>query len=107
MLDNKYRYAKEVVVLLDNASYHHAKPIKDLVEKSPRLKLVFLPAYSPQLNLIERVWRFFKKKVLYNQYHENLDAFRKASIVFFRNINKHKDALRSLLSGGFQDLHST
>ena len=107
MLDNKHRYAKEVIVLLDNARYHHAKPIKDLVEKSPRLKLVFLPAYSPQLNLIERVWRFFKKKVLYNQYHENLDAFRKASIVFFRNINKHKDALRSLLSGGFQDLHST
>ena len=104
MLDNKYRYAKEVVVLLDNASYHHAQPIKDLVERSPRLKLVFLPTYSPQLNLIERVWRFFKKQVLYNQYYENLDAFRKASIAFFRNIKKHKEALRSLLGGGFQDL---
>lgn len=106
MLDNKYSYAKEVMVLLDNASYHHAKEIKALVEKSPRLKLVFLPPYSPELNLIERVWRFFKKQVLYNQYYENLDAFRKASIEFFSNITQHKDALRSLLGGGFQDLRS-
>jgi transposase len=55
------------------------KEIREQIEKSSRLKLVFLPAYSPQLNLIERVWRFFKKKILYNRYYKDLKAFRAAT----------------------------
>ncbi len=51
---------------------------------------------------IERVWRFFKKKVLYNKYYENLAGFRSASIAFFRNIGQYADELASLLSGGFE-----
>ena len=73
-----------------------------LVEKSPRLKLVFLPPYSPELNLIERVWHFFMKKVLYNKYYEDLGKCREASIEFFRNIAQHQDELASLLSDGFE-----
>lgn len=105
ILDRKYSNAKEIVVILDNARYHYSKEVKEVVEKSPRLKLVYLPAYSPELNLIERVWHFFKKKVLYNKYYENLEAFRKASIKFFRNIDKHHSELVSLLSGGFEGHH--
>ena len=107
MLDKKYDYAKEVIVILDNARYHYSQEIRELVEQSPRLKLVYLPVYSPELNLIERVWRFFKKKVLYNKYYENLDEFRKASIKFFRNIDQHYDELSSLLNGGFEGHHYT
>lgn len=82
-----------------------SKEVKEVVEKSPRLKLVYLPAYSPELNLIERVWHFLKKKVLYNKYYENLEEFRKASIEFFRNIDKYHSELVSLLSGGFEGHH--
>ncbi len=74
----------------------------EVVEKSSRLKLVFLPTYSPELNLIKRLWHFFKKNVLYKKYYENLGEFRKASIKFFRNIDKYYDELASLLSGGFE-----
>ncbi|NOY71941.1 MAG: hypothetical protein GXP14_06130 [Gammaproteobacteria bacterium] len=73
-----------------------------MVEKSSRLRLVYLPVYSPELTLIERLWYFFKKNVLYNQYYENLDEFRKASITFFRNIEKRHDELFSLLGSGFE-----
>lgn len=103
LLDQKYAGAKEVFVILDNARYHYSKEVLAVVEASPRLKLAFLPSYSPQLNLIERLWRFFKKKVLYNKYYEDLDAFRKASINFFKNIDVYQDELASLLSGGFED----
>ena len=104
MLDKKYEYAKEVIVILDNASYHYSKEVKKIVEESPRLKLVFLPPYSPELNLIERVWKFFKKQVLYNKYYENVGAFRKAAIDFFKNIDCHYESLRTLLGGGFENI---
>lgn len=102
MLDQKYCCSKEIVVILDNAKYHYSQEVKEIVEKSSRLKLVYLPSYSPELNLIERVWRFFKKKVLYNKYYKNLEDFRKAAIKFFRNFDDHADELHSLLSGGFE-----
>jgi len=107
LLDRKYNYAKEVIVILDNARYHYSEEVKDVIEKSPRLRLVYLPAYSPELNLIERLWHFFKKNVLYNQYYENLAEFRKASITFFRNIDKQSETLFSLLDGGFEGHHYT
>ena len=95
----------EVIVILDNARYHYLQEVMVVVDQSPRLKLVFLPTYSPELNLIERVWHFFKKKVLNNKYYEPLDAFRKASIAFFQIINQHGVELASLLSGGFEEYH--
>ena len=105
-IDKKYENADEVVVILDNASYHHSKEVKKLEEESPRLRLVFLPPYSPELNLIERVWKFFKKKVLYNQYYENLQAFRQAAIKFFSNIADYENELRSILDGDFENIYT-
>lgn len=102
MLDKKYEYSDDVVVVLDNAGYHYSKEVRAVIEKSPRLRLVFLPPYSPELNLIERVWKFFKKKVLYNKYYEDIQSFRTSAINFFRRIGDYADDLHSLLSGGFQ-----
>ncbi len=101
MLENKYPLAVTIYVILDNAKYHYSRKVKRFLEQS-RIKLVFLPSYSPNLNLIERLWRFFKKKVLYNTYYEKLDDFRNACIKFFRNIESYHDELVSLMSGGFE-----
>ena len=106
MLDKKYEFASQIVIILDNARYHYAKEIQDLIKSSSRLKLVYLPTYSPELNLIERVWKYFKKQVLYNKYYENVDKFRSATITFFQNIGNHTDALLSLLGGGFENIHA-
>ena len=56
----KYFLSSNIYIILDNASYHYSKEVKEYL-KGKNIKLVFLPPYSPNLNLIERLWRFFKK----------------------------------------------
>jgi len=51
--------------------------------------------------LIERLWKFFKKKILYNHYYETFDEFRAACEEFFRNPRKYHHELRSLLTENF------
>ena len=53
------------------------------------------------LNLIERLWKLFKKKTLYNQYCETFDAFRKACEAFFSNPQRYQTEMRSLLTENF------
>lgn len=64
---------KKIILVLDNARYHHAKIIQPfLQEHANRIKLMFLPPYSPNLNMIERVWKLIKNSVLANCFYENL-----------------------------------
>lgn len=100
-IEQAYPLSKKIYVILDNARYHYSKIVNEFIETS-RIKLVFLPSYSPNLNLIERLWKFFKKKVLYNKYHENIAAFRAACIDFFRNIHMHYDDIAKIMAGGFE-----
>ncbi|MDR1290879.1 MAG: IS630 family transposase, partial [Planctomycetaceae bacterium] len=58
---------EQVVIVLDNASYQRCKLVHDLA-KQLNIELLFLPTYSPNLNLIERYWKFLKNKCLYNHY---------------------------------------
>jgi transposase len=101
ILEQKYFLAATIFVILDNAKYHYSWKVKEFL-KGSRVKLVFLPSYSPNLNLIERLWKFFKKKVLYNKYYEKLDDFRKACIHFFRNIGSYQSELESIMSSEFE-----
>ena len=101
-LSQKYPLSSQLHIILDNARYHHSKEVKDYLKENQRINLVFLPPYSPELNLIERVWKYFKKNVLYNKYYENLKVFRDASIKFFRQIGEKKESLSKLLGGGFE-----
>ena len=101
ILEKKYALATIIFVILDNAKYHYSWKVREFLKRS-RMKLVFLPSYSPNLNLIERLWKFFKKKILYNTYYEKLDDFRQACIKFFRNISFYHDELIPIMSGGFE-----
>jgi len=89
-----------IYVICDNARYYRSKAVKEYL-KTSRIKLVFLPPYAPNLNLIERLWKFFKKKVLYNRYYESFDEFRTACEEFFNNPRKHHREIRSLLTENF------
>ncbi len=65
---------KRVLVLVDNARYHHAKLHDDWREKCvDRFSLMFLPAYSPELNPIERVWKLTRRLAIHNRYFERLE----------------------------------
>ncbi|MBE6877170.1 MAG: hypothetical protein E7496_10725 [Ruminococcus sp.] len=57
-----------IYVILDNAAYQKCKKVKHCAE-SFNINLVFLPPYSPNLNLIERLWKFLRKKIMANKYY--------------------------------------
>jgi transposase len=71
-----------------------------------KIELIFLPPYAPNLNLIERFWRFFKKEILYGKYYETFALFRRACDDFFAASERYKEALRSLLTDNFQIIDS-
>ena len=102
---NYYRNGKKIVVILDNAAYNHAKVVKALAYKLG-IKLLFLPPYSPNLNLIERVWKFLKK-VLKNQYTETFKEFvEKINNTCWKFNCEFKENLASLLNNKVQIIRS-
>ena len=88
-------------MIADNARYYRNKSIKKYLETS-RIELIFLPAYSPNLNLIERLWKYFRKNILYNKYYQCFSDFKNHAMAFFANIKEHKAALRTLLTDNFE-----
>jgi transposase len=89
-------------VVLDNARYQHCARVMD-VAKSLHIELVFLPSYSPNLNLIERLWKFIKKKVLYGRHYDTFAAFRGAIDSCLNKIEtEHRQELKSLMTHNFQ-----
>ena len=69
------RAGRRVIVILDNASYHHGRVHKGWREEAePRFALAFLPPYSPELNPVERVWQLTRRQATHNQYFATLEA---------------------------------
>lgn len=92
----------KVYLILDNASHHHARVVGHWLLHHPRFKLVFLPPYSPNLNPIERLWRFFHQRVTANRYFETFEEFKNTSLNFFKNLKLYKKELSTLLTDSFQ-----
>ena len=67
-----------------------------------RIELIFLPPYSPNLNLIERLWKYFRKRILYNKYYGTFSEFKEHAMAFFANITGHQAALRTRLADNFE-----
>jgi transposase len=68
------RAGRRVVVIIDNAKYHHAKLHRQWRDKQePDFTLAFLPPYSPELNPIERVWKLVRRLCLHNRYFATLE----------------------------------
>ena len=79
----------KIVKILDNARIHHAKLIQPFLdEHKNRLKLVFLPPYSPELNLIEGLWKWLKKSVIHNVFYKSVAEIKKAVQGFIEYINE-------------------
>lgn len=76
-------------MILDNAKIHHAKLLKPFLEEvKDRLELMFLPAYSPELNLIEGLWGWLKSSIINNSFFPTLPKVRVAVNKFIEEINK-------------------
>ena len=91
-----------VTVVLDNARYQRCHAVQDYA-KELGIELLFLPSYSPNLNLIERLWKFVKRQCLYSEYYSSFASFRCAIMGCLDELEtKHKDELKSLLTLRFQ-----
>lgn len=87
-----------IYIIRDNARYYNNALVKEYLANS-RIKEICLPTYSPNLNLIERLWLFFKKRITYNKYYEKFSDFKKAVMDFFdRDILECKDKLKSFIT---------
>jgi transposase len=90
-----------IYLVCDNAGYY-TSPDVQAYAKALAIKFIHLPPYAPNLNLIERVWKFFKKKVLYNKHYPELSDMRDATKNFFKKISYYEEELRDLLTENFQ-----
>ena len=104
-LELKYPIAKNIIIICDNARYYRSKLVFEYL-KTSKIKLEFLPPYAPNLNLIERLWRFMHKKVTYNKYYESFDIFKENILSFFKNIRVYKNNLKTLLVDNFEIINS-
>ena len=95
--------AKKVHLILDNAPYNKSSLVRDLA-KELRIEIMYLPAYSPNLNPVERLWKFTKKKVMANRYFPDVETFQRELMLFLRGIRKHRDELSTLITDNFHIL---
>lgn len=92
---------RSLLVVLDNASYHHTPELTKLAKRL-HIQLLYLPTYSPNLNIIERFWKFLKRKVARNRYHATFAAFSSAVQNVLDNIPAYRTQLAGLLTERFQ-----
>jgi len=92
---------KFITVVLDNASYQHCELVKNTA-KALGIELLFLPTYSPNLNLIERLWKFLKSECLRNEFYSTSREFEGAITACLDKIdNEHADEVKRLMSMKF------
>lgn len=96
-----------ITLVLDNAKYQKCKIVEELA-KFLNIELLYLPPYSPNLNLIERLWKFVKKKCLNSKYYPEFNCFKEAiSECLNQTHDVHKEELDSLLTLNFQTFKKT
>ena len=91
-----------ITLVMDNARYQRCDLVQNLA-KELGLELLFLPSYSPNLNLIERLWKFVKKEVLNSRHHQDFKRFQDAIDGCLTDLpTKHHDKLATLMTHNFQ-----
>lgn len=91
-----------ITVVLDNAPYQRCRLVRERAA-ALGIELLFLPSYSPNLNLIERLWRFTKKAVLNSRHHASFGEFRQTIDQCLDELpTTHRESLKTLMTPRFQ-----
>lgn len=95
-----------ITLVLDNARYQKCILVQTAA-KALNIQLLYLPTYSPNLNLIERLWKFAKHRCLNSKYYSDFACFREAITEFLSSVHqKHKKDLATLLTHNFQSFET-
>ena len=102
-IESQYPNEQKIHLILDNAKVHSSKMVQDFLRTS-KINLVFLPPYSPNLNLMERIWGLLYRKLLTNKFYQTFSEFKADIKKFFTRL-KHKKTnwLSSLIVPDFQE----
>lgn len=99
----KYQPSGKIYLVLDNAGYYNTNVVKKYA-KHTEITLLYLPPYSPNLNLIERLWGLFQRETLYNHYYPTFEELKQACMHFFAGLSTRKKELCELLTEKFETL---
>jgi transposase len=101
-----YGPARPITIFLDNAKYQRCQWVCDHAQRLG-IELAFLPSYSPNLNLIERYWKWVKKRCLYSKYYVDFAAMKSGILDRMgRGHQEDKNELASLLTWNFQTFNN-
>ncbi|HMB04735.1 MAG TPA: IS630 family transposase [Isosphaeraceae bacterium] len=93
--------AEKLILYLDNAKYYHAAVVREWLARHPEFHLEFLPAYSPNLNLIERLWKFLRKKA-FTRWHKSFEGMEAAVSAVLDHLEEYRAELATLMTEKFQ-----
>lgn len=103
MAMEQYTDKKHIYFISDNARYYKCKLVNEFLDKhKEKISLIFLPPYSPNLNLIERLWKFLRKKTIHTHYYEKFADFRKAIFEQIDDLENQKAELKTFIGKEFQ-----
>jgi transposase len=110
-IEEAYPEKRLIHIFCDNAPYYRNKAVREYL-KGSKIELHFLPPYSPNLNPIERLWKWMKERVVYNTYYEHFEDFKDAVFGFFSLLSsagtdsKLKISLCRRVSDNFSPIHA-
>jgi transposase len=102
-LREKHPGTEKFILYLDNARYYSKPCVKEWLANHREFRLVPLPAYSPNLNLIERLWKFLRKKAL-NRWHKTFEEMQAAVAGVLDHLDRYRSELDSLMTEEFHIL---
>ncbi len=89
----KHPEVENIYIITDNARYYLSKKLREWVEGT-KIKQIFLPLYSPNLNLIERLWKFLRKEIINTKFYRTKHEFQDTVLKFFDNIASYRKETR-------------
>jgi transposase len=101
LLRSSHPETKRFILYLDNARYYHAEVVKEWLARHPEFHLEPLPAYSPNLNLIERLWKFLRKQA-FTRWHATFEALEAAVSEVLDHLEDYAAELATLMTERFQ-----
>jgi len=97
--------SEAIYVFADNAKYYVSSVLKEYLARNPQIKLIHLPPYSPNLNFIERLWKYLRREVINPNYYEKFEQFSRAIEHFFDNIQLKTAEIAQFIGNKFRLFH--